>query len=80
MYFQRLKLCDAVIKSMAGQYLRAKWSISNVEFHHVETSQGIMQQGRLVEASVLNHCGRRMVVGFFKAYASLQSLKYSEFF
>ena len=67
-------LCIVVIESIVGQNSRAKWSILKVKFHCIDTFWGIMWRGKLAEVSVLDHCGRRMVIEFFITYASLWSL------
>ncbi len=76
-YLQRSKSQVAVIVSIAGRYSNVKLSMSNIEFHWVETSCGIMQWERWWAVNVLYHCGRRIVVEFLSTKAILCSFQRS---
>jgi len=56
----------AIIVLMATQYQIVNSSMSKVEFHHVDTSCGIIQEGRPWADKALYHAGRRIVVEFCK--------------
>jgi hypothetical protein len=61
---------------MAAQYCNANSNISNVEFHRVDTSQGILRTASFVHLTDSNHAGDNSVVECMIEYAILRNCGY----
>jgi len=62
--------------SMADRYCNTKFNMSNVEFHRVTTSRGILRSSSFNFSSVWNHSGKVIVVEWIIANAILRSWQY----
>src|SRR5277367_2736637 len=75
-YCRRPAVLLLVTSSIAARYCSAKFNISNVEFHRVDTSRGILRAASFICSSVWNHAGNRIVVEWIMANEILCSCRY----
>src|ERR1700722_14936331 len=75
-YWRRPAVLLLVTSSMAARYCNAKFNMSNVEFHRVDTSRGIFRAASFSRSSVWNHVGSRSVVECIIKNAILRSCAY----
>jgi hypothetical protein len=75
-YWCRPAVLLLVTSSMAARYCNANSNISNVEFHRVDTSQGILHAASFVRSTDSNHAGDNSVVECMIKYVILCNCGY----